>query len=259
MPTNFPAQISISNDNREGITRVLFQLDPNLLDSIARKFYDSHIELVDGKPSIRPNSRFYVCPICGAIYDKELYAGYNMCTGKAAHEHDPTITNPKDWNPPLTDAGFNFLLASSESALSSNLATGNYGETSTQDVRSAKEKMRLEKGLMSNAHKMASFMINSLIGNFPRYVNKEIYAEGNRISNFFSYSFDYSFIMEMSRNIYSVLSKGKNLEAVKEIASNRLVYEESNVHEMGYSSRKQDQEQQGNDWFNKIFGRQHGI
>lgn len=258
LASNFPASINIGNDNREGITNVLFQTDPNLTDSIARAFYDSHIEMENKIPTIKPNSRFYVCPACHEVYDKELFAGYNLCDGTAATPHKRTITEPKDWHPPLTDAGFNWLLGALERDLSSNLATGNYGEMKAGNVATAKEKLKLEKELMSNAHKMASFKINTLLGNVSQYVNPEFYMPPRKVSNLFSYSFVYEFIMGMTRNIYSVLSKGKGLAAVNAIATNRLVYEEHNEHEMGYSSKRQ-QEEEGQDLFSKLFGKVHNL
>jgi hypothetical protein len=64
--------------------------------------------------------------------------------------------------------------------------------------------------------------------------------------------------MGYARNIYAVLSKGKNLAAVNAIATNRLVYEEHNEHEMGYSSkRREDAENQ--DLFSKIFNKSHNL
>jgi hypothetical protein len=53
------------------------------------------------------------------------------------------------------------------------------------------------------------------------------------------------------------LSKGKNLAAVNAIATNRLVYEEHNEHEMGYSSRRGEGENQ--DLFSKIFNKSHNL
>ena len=258
MPTNFPAQINIGSENREGITNTIFQVDPKLIDSIARVFYDSHIEMEDGAITIKPNSRFYECPDCHAVYDKELYAGYNFCDGTTENQHKKTITFPKDWHPRCTEAGFNFLLGSLERDLSSNLATGNYGERNVTDVHSAKDKMKLENLLMSNAHKMSCFKINTLLGNPKLYLNKEVYEHPNRISTFFSYSFVYEFIMGFTRNIYSVLSKGKGLAAVNAIATNRLVYEEHNEHEMGYSSRRGN-EGESQDLFSKIFNKSHNL
>ena len=258
MPPAFPAQINIGGENREGITNTIFQVDTKLIDSIARIFYDSHIEMEGNEITIKPNSRFYECPICHAVYDKELYAGYNFCDGSPEHPHPKAITAPKDWYPKCTEAGFNFLLGSIERDLSSNLATGNYGETTPKDVSGAKNKMKLENQLMSNAHKMACFKINTLLDNPKLYLNKEVYEAPNRISTFFSYSFVYEFIMGFTRNIYSVLSKGKSLAAVNAIATNRLVYEEHNEHEMGYSARRgNDGENQ--DLFSKIFNKSHNL
>lgn len=258
MPTNFPAQINIGEGNHEGMINTIFQTDSKLIDSIARMFFDSHVAMEDGLVKIKPNSRFYVCKICKEVYDKELYSGYNTCDGTAAMPHPKTITDPKDWHPPCTNAGFNFLLGSIERDLSSNLATGNYGEKRASDVATAKEKLKLENLLMSNAHKMACFNINTLLGNPKLYLNKEIWEPPNRISSFFTYSFVYSFIMGYARNIYAVLSKGKNLAAVNAIATNRLVYEEHNEHEMGYSSkRREDAENQ--DLFSKIFNKSHNL
>ncbi len=270
MPESFPSAIQINNDNRESITKVLFQIDPNLLDSIARTFYDSHIEVSGENPTIKPNAKFYVCPYvekdengdvkfaCNQIYDKEVYLGYSTCNGTLEHPHPRTITIPKDWHPILTDAGFNFILGALEMDLNGNLATGNYGEREVSNVAGAKNKMNLEKELMRNSHKMACFMINTLLGNIRLYINPEYYTPPKKISNLFTYSFVYKFVLSMTRNIFSVLSRGKSMDAVNAIATNRLVYEERAERQQGYSSTRQE-EQSGKDMFGKVFEKIHGL
>ena len=257
MPQAFPSEITINNESRESITNVLFQLDPELLDSIARTFYDSHIEVENGRPQIVANARIYKCPVCGERYDKNLYAFYAICEGTPEHKHERVATEPEDWHPMLTATGFNFIIGAIKWSVNSNLATGNYGEMRVRDVRSAKEKLNLEKQLLSNAHKMACFMINTLLGNIKLYINPEYYTAPRKISNLFTYSFVYEFVLGMSRNIYSVLSKGKGLEAVNAIATNRLVYEEHAQHEQGYTSSRKEEERKS--FFDKLWEETHGI
>jgi hypothetical protein len=252
MDKQFPVSVSIANDNREGITRVLFQADPNLLDSLARSFFDSHVELVNNLPTIKPNARMYKCETCQALFDRELITNYAICDGIQEKPHTRSITVPQDWKPPCTNSGFNALLGAVERDLSSTLATGNYGDRVANDVSSAKQKLKLEQELLSRAYHMACSELNMLVG------NKDFMQPDIDLAQFFSYSFVYSYVMGMTSNIYAGLTKGKGLAAINALATNRVVYEEKQEHEMGYSNRRSP-EQDAKNLFDKVFNTNHNI
>lgn len=253
MDSQFPISFSIQDSKPEGIIQVLFKLDPAILDGIARRFYDSHIEVENNVPKLVPNAHIYKCPICGAEYDRELTQNYSVCTGTQAKPHKRVNTIPKDWNPPLTQKGINFLLSVIETDLSSNLSTGNYGDAApVTRVSDAKEKLQIEKMLRRVAWAMASYHLFALLG------NKEFLSPNLNVKEFFSYSFCSNYIISMSMNIYSTLSKGKNMEAIEKLTSNRVVMEARNMNEMGYSSRHTPIEE-GKTWLDKFFDKTHNM
>lgn len=82
--------INITEATREGITKVIFTLDPKIIDWIANSFYDSHLEMSGDKPlAIIPNVSAYQCPKCQQIIDRENAPGntYLVCNGKIGRAH----------------------------------------------------------------------------------------------------------------------------------------------------------------------------
>jgi|SRR5271157_118097 len=230
--------INIAEASREGITKVIFTLDPKIVDWIANSFYDSHLEMSGDKPlAIIPNVSAYQCPMCKQIIDRENAPGntYLVCNGTKETPHTQAQTIPLNWHRILNQAGLYYLLGQVNAALNTNISTANFG-TTTQD---AKSNATLDDRLKDNAFGLSLSMLSTIIENAEMYITPDARTKLNII---FSASFDLNFFLNMTNNILANFTKGKRMEMLNNVLENRIRTETEAHHYLDQSSQFQTQE-----------------
>lgn len=230
--------INFTEGNKESIIKVMFNLDPNVVDWLAGDWYDGHMEQSnDGVPIIVPNAMLYECQWigrdndgketrCSVVKRKDPGApmAHTSCAGTQAKPHERFYTQPKDWRPKLKSAGMSFLMGQCKAMINSNISTGNISK-SQMDV---KRKAELEDRLMGNSFFMAYTVPAIILNEWKEYIADWIIQE-KKLHIVFSSAFIANFIVAMATNIQSNLTKGKGMEAARAVMENK-VRTESETH-----------------------------
>ena len=228
--------LNITEASREGLVNVIFRLDPKIVDYVFNTFYDSHIEnrgtsenpIIDGIA----NSTYYECPTCHDRKNRDtaiIAQSYQMCSGKMENPHTPISTYPIDWRPILKKAGLRFILGQVNIGLNTNVSTGNLSGADG-DV---KNKITLEERLRYLAWFQSYSMLAVIVGYPSLYVSDWV-VEQKKLHNIFSMGFCTNFIVDMSYNILSNMTKGKNMATVSKVLETKVSTEANTHHDIAY-------------------------
>lgn len=227
--TSQSPSINIGDTNKESIIKVVFNLDPHVVDWILNTFYDSHLEALEEKqmPVSVPNAEVYRCPKCNIDKKRELgpIKQYLFCSGTELSKHDKMYTVPVDWKPILSQAGLYYILGQVNASMNTNIATANFGK-SENDV---KNHASLEDRLKYNAFYLAFTMLSVIESGYKLYCSKWIDIE-KKLHVVFSIGFDTNFLIHMTNNILSNFTKGKNMETLGKVLENKVSTETSATH-----------------------------
>ncbi len=228
--------LNITEASREGLINVIFRLDPKIVDWVFNTFYDSHIENrgTEDKPILDgvANSNFYKCPICEDLKNKDsslLAQSYMICSGTLEKPHKSTYTQPVDWRPILKKAGLRYVLGQVNSALNTNIATGNFAG-SDNDI---KQKVSLEGRLRYLAWYQSYSMLAVVVG-FPSLYVSDWVVDKRQLHSIFSMGFCTNFIIDMSNNILATMTKGKGMATVSKVLETKVSTEAQTHHEIDY-------------------------
>lgn len=228
--------LNITEASRDGVINVLFRLDPKIVDWVFNTFYDSYIENrgTEERPIINSvaNSTYYECPICGQRKNKDaslLPQSFLSCSGTVKESHETAATIPLDWRPILKKAGLRYILGQVNSTLNTNIQTGNLSG-SDQD---AKKNMSLEGRLRYLAWYQSYSMVAVIVGYPSLYVADWVVKE-KKLHQIFSMGFCTNFIIDMSNNILSAMTKGKNMATVSKVLETKVSTESNTHHNIEY-------------------------
>lgn len=228
--------LNITEASREGLVNVIFKLDPKIIDYAFNTFYDSHIEnrgtaenpILDGVA----NSTYYECPICYQRKNRDtalVSQAYQVCNGTIDEPHQAVSTYPIDWRPILKKAGLRFILGQINIALNANIATGNQSGSTGDE----KNKTTLEERLRYLAWFQAYSALAVIVGYPSLYVSDWVITE-KKLHHIFSMGFCTNFIIDMSVNIVSNLTKGKGMATVSKVLETKVSTEANTHHDIAY-------------------------
>lgn len=229
--------LNITEASREGLINVIFKLDPRILDWTFNTFGDSHIENhgTDENPKLVgvANSTIYECPVCHSKKDKDtsvMSQMYTTCSGTKESPHAIQTTVPVDWYPILKNAGLRYILGQINSAINTNIATGNLSGT-TADM---KNKMTFEERLRYLSWYQSYTMLCVIVG-YPSLYISDWVINKKQLNSIFSMGFCTNFILTMSNNIMSSMTKGKGMATIGKVLETKVSTEAQTQHEIHYA------------------------
>lgn len=228
--------LNITEASRDGLINVIFRQDPRITDWVVNTFYDSHIENKgsDEHPIIDvvSNSNLYECPVCHEQKNKDtsiLAQSYMICSGTVEVPHKSISTTPVNWRPVLKKAGLRYVLGQVNSAINTNINTGNLSG-SDHDI---KQKITLEGRLRYLAWYQSYSMMAVIVGYPSLYVSDWIVNE-KKLHQIFSMGFCTNFIIDMSNNILASMTKGKGMATVNKVLETKVSTESNTHHNIEY-------------------------
>jgi hypothetical protein len=226
--------VNITETSKDSIIKVIFQVDPSIVEWAVKTFYDSHLEINqdNGEPMMVINATIYQCPACHTqkLKEKEMLPRmYQFCNGQKDNPHQSTRTTPIDFNPITTEIGLQYILGTIAGSINTNFSSANFS-ASDADVAS---KMSLDNRLRMYGWSVSTICMATLLGNQSVYIQPSILDNWQTVK-VFNAAFLANVISTLGMNIYANATKGKNASAVNAMATNRLAVESSSSSNIGY-------------------------
>ncbi len=214
--------VQVSNQDKDSIVKIVFRVDPEILEWAVKTMGDSHIEIDknSGAPQIVPNTNSFRCPKCDKVKMKSAMLppqAYMLCSGVEGNRHEATATEPEHFDPICTAAGIDYLLGSIAGSMNTNFSSANFASSDADTKNGMSLDMRLR--LMGWADGVET--LATLIGNSNYLTQRAM----DNLEQVFTIPFMTKIITTLGWNIYANAAKGKGVGAVNTVATNRIAVE----------------------------------
>lgn len=235
--TSIAVGVTENADRRQSIVNVIFgENAADLMKWAANTFWDGQIikDEKTGKTLMVPNSEYFKCAICKAMYPTS-YSNYYHCRGTTTAPHEKILTEPVDWHPLASRTGLSFINGQIIANINSNIQTANFGKT-TNDV---KQNTDMDMRLLRSAIKTATAIMGSFLSNKDNYASWLLEDKSySRLPEVFNIPFLTATMTNLALNLYASYSKGKGMAAVAKVLENRAHIEQEILNKSERSAQE---------------------